>query len=109
MPTYDEIVRSTVPDPDSSQRPTSEQEKLAREGYRHLDPDEHALYVRVVAALEDALRESHRSWSFTIEVDREHVAVRGRIPDAVTLALVENTVRGVAGVGAVDNRLVIEP
>jgi len=35
--TYDDIVRRTVVDPDSSVRPTREQERAAREGFRALD------------------------------------------------------------------------
>lgn len=49
--TYDEIVRKTVPEPDSSFRPSPEQVRQAYEGFRALDADEQALKDRVEAAL----------------------------------------------------------
>src|SRR5689334_20509745 len=49
---YDDIVRRTVPDPDSSQRPSERQEQQAREGFRAMDADETALAARVRAAAE---------------------------------------------------------
>jgi len=48
---YDDIVRRTVVDPDSSVRPSREQEAAAREGFRALDADEQVLYDRVREAL----------------------------------------------------------
>jgi osmotically-inducible protein OsmY len=104
---YDEIVRSTVPELDSSQRPTVRQEQLAREGFRAMDAHERALCARVVDALEDALRSSNESWGFEIEIDRETVTLRGRVRDPATIALIEDTVRDVAGVVDVNNRLVV--
>jgi osmotically-inducible protein OsmY len=104
---YDEIVRNTVPDPDSSQRPTARQEALAREGFRAMDAHERALYDRVVEALEDAFACTNECWGFEIEIDREAVTLRGQVHDPATLALVENTVRDVAGVVSVNNRLVV--
>lgn len=104
---YDEIVRRTVPDLDSSQRPTARQEQLAREGFRAMDDRERALCARTVAALEDALASSNESWSFDLEVDRETVTLRGRVRDLGTIALIEDTVRNVDGVAAVENRLVV--
>ena len=104
---YEEIVRNTVPDPDSSQRPTVRQEQLAREGYRALDEHEQELCARVVEALEDALHGSNERWGFDIEIDRETVTLRGQVRDPATIALIEETVRDVAGVVAVNNRLVV--
>jgi osmotically-inducible protein OsmY len=103
--TYDEIVRNTVPDLDSSKRPTARQEQLAREGYRHMDPEERALCERVVEAIEEGLRVSNESWGFEIEIDRETVTLRGTVRDPSTLALVENIVRDVEGVVRVNNQL----
>ena len=104
---YDEIVRRTVPDPDSSQRPTARQEQLAREGFRAMDAHEQALCERVVDALEDALRSSNESWGFEIEIDRETVTLRGSVRTPAAITLIEDTVRDVAGVVHVDNRLVV--
>ena len=104
---YDEIVRTTVPDPDSSRRPTARQEQQAREGYRHLDPAERALCERVTDALEDGLRSSNEAWGFDIEIDRETVTLRGTVRDPATLALVEDIVRDVEGVVSVKNQLVV--
>jgi osmotically-inducible protein OsmY len=105
--TYDEIVRNTVPDPDSSQRPTARQEQLAREGFRKLDPHEQELCVRIVDALEEALRVSNEGWGFEIEIDRETVTLHGTVRDPATIALIEDTVRDVDGVIDVRNRLVV--
>src|SRR5687767_4728546 len=104
---YDEIVRRTVPDPDSSQRPTARQEQLAREGFRAIDAHERELCHRVVDALEEALRSSNETWGFEIEIDRETVILRGRIRDVSTLARIEDSVRNVEGVEQVVNRLVV--
>ena len=106
---YEEIVRNTVPDPDSSQRPTVRQEQLAREGFRAMDPHEQELCARVVDALEDALYGTNDSWGFEIEIDRETVTLRGQVRDPATIARIEDIVRDVAGVVAVNNRLVVGP
>jgi osmotically-inducible protein OsmY len=101
---YDEIVRKTVPDPDSSQRPTARQERLAREGFRAMDDDEAALRVRVIAELS-----SIDEPGIDVEVDRGTVTLRGSVHDAAMLALVEETVLGVDGVEDISNRLVVGP
>jgi len=38
--TYDEITRTTVPDPDGSWRPSPEQVKQAHEGFRSVDRED---------------------------------------------------------------------
>lgn len=98
--TYDEIVRKTVPNPDSSFRPSAEQVKQAYEGFRALDPDEQALQHRVQAAI------SGRG-DITVEVDRDRVILRGRVRDAIDLRHIPALVRGIDGVGSVDDQLVI--
>jgi osmotically-inducible protein OsmY len=104
--TYDEITRQTVPDPDSSMRPTKEQERQAFEGYRAMDEDESALHARVM----DALRNSGINWqSITIEVEHDRVSVRGTVDDDRDLTRVPELIRGVEGVGSVDDRLVVLP
>ena len=96
---YDEIVRRTVPDPDSSFRPTKEQEQQAREGFRMLDEDEHALHDRVMAAL--------RGTDVDIEIDRARVTLRGQVASGAELTSIEDRVRAVEGVGDIKNELVI--
>jgi len=103
---YDEITRATVPEPDSSFRPTKEQERQAFEGYRAMDDDEKALHARVM----DALRESGMDWqNISIEVDRDTVSVRGSVEDEQDLARIPELIRGVDGVGEVVDRIVVVP
>lgn len=104
--TYDDITRKTVPEPDSSFRPTKDQERQAFEGYRAMDEDESALHARVL----DALRDSGMNWqNITIEVDRDRVSVRGSVDDDQELQRIPELIRGVEGVSAVDDRLVVLP
>lgn len=104
--TYDEITRATVPDPDSSARPSKDQERDAFEGYRALDADETALHARVM----DALRSSGVNWqNIAIEVDGRRVAVRGTVDDDEALGRIPDLIRNVDGVDSVDDRLVILP
>ncbi len=97
--TYDDIVRGTVPEPDSSFRPTKHQEQQAREGFRMLDADEHALHDRVIAALSGE--------TIDIEIDRTRVILRGHVPSGATYQQLEDRVRAVDGVTEVENDLVI--
>lgn len=104
--TYDDITRATVPNPDSSMRPSKEQVRDAFEGYRALDEDESALHARVM----DALRDSGMNWqNIAIEVDGKRVAVRGTVDDDESLNRIPDLIRTVDGVEAVDDRLVILP
>lgn len=96
--TYDEIVRSTVPEPDSSFRPTPEQVKQAHEGFRALDTDEQTLHDRVHAAVGAGV---------TIEIDRTRVILRGHVASSQLYQSIEDRARAVEGVGAVQNDLVI--
>lgn len=102
--TYDEIVRETVPEPDSSFRPTVEQERVAYEGFHALDSEEQALFDRIDRVLVTSGFDQHQ---VAIEVDRDRVIVRGSVRDAVSLARIIDLVRGVDGVGEVVDRLVI--
>src|SRR5882672_589127 len=86
---YDEIVRSTVVDPDSSVRPTREQEQAAREGFRALDADEQALHARVMTALAGA---GGAAAGVTVEITGDLVRLRGQVPDAGALQALEDTV-----------------
>jgi osmotically-inducible protein OsmY len=102
---YDEITRATVPEPDSSFRPTVEQERQAYAGFRALDADEQALFDRVDAALQTSGHDLER---VSVEIDRDRVTMRGTVTDATALARILDRVRGVDGVGEVVDRLVIE-
>ena len=103
-PSYDEIVRRTVPDPDSSWRPSSEQEREAKQGFRALDPAEHALLDRV----RDALRGSgFDADQIGVEVDGDRVILRGTVRDALALRKIPEIVRQLAGVDDLDDHLVI--
>ena len=101
---YDEIVRATVPEPDSSWRPTKEQERQSREGFRAMDAEEQQLHQRVVAALTSA---SIDPSSIQIEVDRDRVALRGQVRDRETLTRIAQVVGEVDGVHSVVDQLVI--
>ncbi len=99
---YDDIVRRTVVDPDSSVRPTKEQEKAAREGFRAMDDDEQALHDRVQQALAQA-----GAAGVAIEVARERVTLRGRVDDVTALRSIEDAVARVPGVDTVHSQLVV--
>jgi hypothetical protein len=100
---YDDIVRKTVVEPDSSTRPTREQEQQAREGFRALDPDEQVLHDRVQQALSGLGAASKVS----IEVNRELVTLYGQVGDLVTLRAVEDVVARVTGVETIHNQIVV--
>lgn len=100
---YDEIVRRTVLDPDSSVRPTAEQEQTAREGFRALDSVEQALHDRVVHALVAA-----GATGVTVEVSRDLVTLRGRVGDPVLLRTMEDAVASVAGVTTIHDQVVVD-
>jgi osmotically-inducible protein OsmY len=96
---YDDIVRRTVPNPDSSFRPSKLQEQQAREGFRMLDEDEHELHDRVRAALGGA--------QIDVEIDRKRVILRGHVANGAMYSQLEDRVRAVEGVDEVENGLII--
>ena len=100
---YDEIVRRTVPDPDSSFRPTSQQEDAADacSDVELMSQDERRLYHRVC----DALLPLYGR--IGVEIEHERVTLRGVVPDMRALELVESLVTSIEGVGDVDSRLVV--
>ena len=104
--TYDEITRKTVPEPDSSWRPSGEQVKQAYEGHRALDADEQQLSDRVHAALAAAGMDVT---GLTIEVDRDRVLLRGQVRDHDAMLRIPGIVGQVDGVNAVLDQLVIAP
>jgi osmotically-inducible protein OsmY len=104
--TYEDITRATVPQPDSSFRPSEEQERQAFEGYRALDENESALHARVM----DALRDSGINWQgIAIDVCDTQIAVRGTVDEASDLTRIPDISRNVEGVSSVDDRLVVLP
>jgi len=102
---YDEITRQTVPELDSSFRPSPEQEKAAYDGTRILDHDEQRLYARVVDALLDVTNIDPTG--IAVEIDRDRVTLRGRVTDPGALDRLERRVEGIGGVGTVVNLLVV--
>jgi hypothetical protein len=101
---YDDIVRQTVVEPDTSIRATREQEQAAREGFRALDPDEQVLHDRVVQALGTLGPDASR---VTAEVSRELVTLRGQVADVATLRRIEDAVAYVTGVETIHNQVVV--
>jgi hypothetical protein len=99
---YDEIVRWTVVDPDSSVRPTREQEQAAREGFRAMDTVEQALHDRVVHALA-----ATGITGVTVEVNGDLVILRGWAPDITRLRTLEDTVANVPGVTTIHDQVVV--
>jgi hypothetical protein len=96
---YDDITRKTVPDPIGSWRPSEEQVKQAYEGFRALDAEEQALQARVQSAIAG-------KGEITVEIERDRVTLRGRVSDAKDLTRIPDLVRGIEGVGSVDDQLV---
>jgi len=96
---YDDITRKTVPDPIGSWRPSEEQVKQAYEGFRALDADEQALQARVQSAIAG-------KGEITVEIDRDRVILRGSVRDPKDLTRIPDLVRGLEGVGSVDDQLV---
>jgi hypothetical protein len=102
LKSYEEIVRQTVVDPDSSERPTLEQEAAGREGFRALDPDERLLQERVLGAISGA-----DISGVTVEVTRERVTLRGRVANSGELRMLEDAVALVPGVDTIHNQVVV--
>ena len=103
---YDDIVRATVPEPDSSWRPSKAQEKLAYEGFRALDAYEHNLALRVHAALQASRLDIS---GLQIEIDRDRVTLRGHVRDYDAMLRIPQIVGQVDGVSSVLDQLVISP
>jgi hypothetical protein len=98
--TYDEIVRATVPEPDTSFRTA-----VGQENVRVLDELEQMLYARVVDSLL-GIADIDPS-GIAVEVARDHVTLRGQVSQVAQLDRIERQVHGVPGVGVVMNYLVV--
>jgi osmotically-inducible protein OsmY len=103
---YDEILRRTVVEPDSSFRPTQQQEKAAYEGTRIMDADEQRLFDRVSPAV-SGVGDVDTS-NVKLEIERDRVILRGSVREASAFDRLERAVHGVDGVGEVVNYLVVE-
>jgi osmotically-inducible protein OsmY len=101
---YEDIIRSTVVDPDSSQRPSRDQERAAREGFRALDADEQRLQGLVQQALASSGVDVR---NVTVEVSREQVTLRGQVSDVAMLAALESAAARVPGVETIHNQVVV--
>ena len=104
--TYDDITRRTVPNPDSSWRPTKEQEREAFQGHREMDADENALYERILEVFRNSGLDTEQ---ISVEVSRDHVCLRGNVTNDTDLMVIPELVRDIEGVGGVDDRLVVIP
>jgi osmotically-inducible protein OsmY len=104
--TYDDIVRRTVVDPDSSVRPSREQEQAAREGFRALDAEEQVVNDQVQRAIANLGGDVA---GVTSEVSRELVTLRGQVADVAMLRKVEDAVAKISGVETIHNQIVIAP
>jgi hypothetical protein len=102
---YDDITRNTVPEPDSSYRPTVEQERAAFEGERILSSDERVLHEAVSKALD---RSGLDVSDVAIEIDGTRVTLRGRVSAIHLLPRIEAVVRDVADVGDIVDLLVVD-
>lgn len=98
-PSYDDIVRRTVPEPDSSFRPTPEQQR-STETQGPLPTHDDALADAVRAALAAAGVQG-----VTCEVHGGRVRLDGAVADPAELGRIEYVVRDLEGVAAIDNRL----
>lgn len=102
---YDEITRRTVPEPDSSFRPTSDQERAAFEGERILSSDEQVLHTKVA----DALASSGLDVSnVSIELDGTRVTLRGMVSNVQLLPQLEAAVRTVDEIGDIVDLVVVD-
>lgn len=104
---YDEIVRHTVPDPDSSWRPSPEQEREARHGARHLDEEELQLRERVCEAL--VASQVADLATIDIEIDRSRVTLRGSVHEIGQLDRIERVISRIEGVEEIVDWLVVKP
>lgn len=101
--TYDDIVRATIPEPDSSMRPSREQVARAYDGTHTRAHDELELYAAVQAALH-----SHPEGSnIAIDIRGDVIELRGRVKRPSSINAIEALVKAVPGVGGVTNKLIV--
>jgi len=110
---YDEITRRTVPNPDSSMRPSREEEMLAKHRFgeatehrpRPLTPSEQATLERVRRALiaDPGLALRH----VNVSMDGRCVVLTGDVPGEATSIRIQEIAASLEGVDTVDNQLVV--
>jgi hypothetical protein len=98
---YDEIVRRTVPNPDSSWRPSFEAERGAIEG-RVAALDDKALLDDIHDAL---ILAGIDASGVRVEVDGDHVVVRGLVRDHACADRIANVIEKVPGVRTLVDQL----
>ena len=102
-PSYDEITRKTVPDPDGGMRPSKQQVTDAYDGSHGKDQEEQALRTAVQSAIG-----AHAGGSgVTLDLRDDQVELRGQVKSMADLDEVEALVRDVPGVRSVTNKLVV--
>jgi osmotically-inducible protein OsmY len=104
---YDEIVRRTVPEPDSSWRSTPAQDRDTRLGIRAQDDQERDLEARVAAALHGIA--GLANVDIRVEVEHGRVVLLGTVPDPRVFRVVDDAVAAVEGVETIHNQLVVQP
>ncbi|HEY4181147.1 MAG TPA: BON domain-containing protein [Kofleriaceae bacterium] len=100
---YDEITRGTVPDPDTSVRPSKKQVEEAYTGDFTKGHDELQLY----AAVQGALHTHAEGSNVAIDIRDTNVELRGSVTKAASLDEIQSLVQGVPGVGSVSNKLIV--
>src|SRR6478672_7345904 len=101
---HDEIVRRTVPNPDSSWRPTSEEERRSLEGWAAPRVNEQVLHddihdVLILAGIDATM--------LRIDVDRSRVIMHGEVRDRAMADRIIGLVEKVPGVTSVIDQLTI--
>jgi osmotically-inducible protein OsmY len=110
---YDEIVRRTVPQPDSSFRSTIDEEHLSRhragkaaDHVPHEPTDgERATLARVCAVLE--ADHAIDLTNVRLTMDGRELVIKGNVPGPATSARIEDVAGHVDGVDRIDNQLAI--
>ncbi len=112
MTSYDDIVRRTVPNPDSSFRPSREQVEIAQRAPADrpalaMSDDEQALHARVVAALRaDPAVVAN---GVRVDVERTRVILSGGVAGPEMVQRVEQIAAAIDGVTDVENHLAPVP
>jgi osmotically-inducible protein OsmY len=100
---YDDITRSTVPDPDGSIRPSREQVERAFDGTHTRTQDD----LRLLAAVQSAVHAHADGARVGVEVRDGRVELRGSVSQSPSISELEDRVRAVEGVQSVENKLVV--
>ena len=110
---YDEIVRRTVPEPNSGFRPSIEEEHLSRhragkaaDHVPHAPTDEERETLARVVAILEADRAIDLS-EVRLSMDGRELVIKGRVPGPATSARIEDVAGSVRGVDRIDNQLAV--